>query len=371
MKIEVFTLKTIGVMLLMLILHTIPVGAENHNALPKPRIIGGAEADSDAWPWMAAIVDRDKPDIYQGQFCGGTLIHPDWVLTAAHCVHDELADINIDVVLGTNDLGSSPGSYERIPVAEIVEHPRYNHFTLNNDIALLRLSQSSGLTPIPSLITPANAFDLASPGHVSTVIGWGDTHINPWLSDYPELLMEVDLPIVSNADAKRIYGWLITDNMLCAGFKQGGRDTCQGDSGGPLMVDDGQGSYAQAGIISWGEGCALAGYYGIYTRVSRYIDWISTRVDLEARCGDYNNDGTTDYQDISEIGSHWLVILRSWTVDCWSPMNECGDYDGNGIIDQQDLNFKRLDFFEEFTDWLYNCWLPTTGDPNSINSQDR
>jgi len=340
-------------LILLSLIFYFPVGAQTINGLPDPRIIGGKEVPPDTFPWMIALVYRDEPDIYQGQFCGGSLIHPNWVLTASHCIHDKSSEI--DAVLGTNDLTSPPGEYERIEVVEIIEHPGYNHFTMNNDIALLRLSRPSRQTPISSLITPANAFILAPPGKIVTITGWGDTDIKPWRTDFPELLMQVDLPIVSNANCRRVYKWKVTGNMLCAGSEEGGKDSCNGDSGGPLIVEDGHGGYAQAGIVSWGEGCGRADYYGVNTRVSKYIDWIAQWVELNQDCGDYNHDGVVNQKDLLEMGVSCLDVLQTWTMNCWLPKEECGDYDGNGDINQKDLRSKRLDLIRELKDWITKC----------------
>lgn len=241
-------------------------GVMPEHALAQERIIGGTQAAEDAWPWMAALVTRGSTP-YNGQFCGGALIHANWVLTAAHCLGG-----NIDVVLGTNDLTASASTYERIQVIQQIPHPNYNSDTEDNDVALLELAQVSAQTPIAW--NTDSAYNAA--GLTSTVIGWGNT-VYPGYS-YPEMLMQVDVPIVSDAACSAAYPGEITSNMLCAGYAAGGKDSCQGDSGGPLMVSIGSGSYVQVGVVSWGEGCALAGYYGVYTRVSNYAAWISSYV---------------------------------------------------------------------------------------------
>ncbi len=235
-----------------------------------PEIVGGTEAAPGAWPWMAALVSSSEPSAYRGQYCGGSLIASRWVLTAAHCVQGMDAGA-IEVVLGRHRLSESGG--ERIPVAAIFVHPDYNEITLDSDLALLQLGQSSSYPPIP-LMSSENA-TLAAPGVLATVIGWGDTRENGQVGTYSDPLMQVSVPIVSNQACNVVYPGQITDNMMCAGYPEGGKDSCQGDSGGPLMVPgpEGQG-WVQAGIVSWGYDCAQPGYYGVYTRVSRFTPWI-------------------------------------------------------------------------------------------------
>ncbi len=253
---------------IMIVMLSVVIGtcAMPERAPAQTRIIGGFPAADGAWPWMAALVYQWS-DPYNGQFCGGALIHSNWVLTAAHCLGG-----NMDVVLGTNDLTASAGTYERIQVIRQIPHPNYNSDTSDNDIALLELAQASTQTTIAW--NTDSSYNAA--GTNSTVIGWGNTAY-PSIS-YPEILMQVDVPLVSNATCGAAYPGEITSNMLCAGYAEGGKDSCQGDSGGPLMVAVGSGSYVQVGIVSWGEGCALAGYYGVYTRVSNYDAWISAYV---------------------------------------------------------------------------------------------
>ena len=241
-------------------------GGMPERALAQTRIIGGEVAAEGAWPWMAALVTQGYTP-YDGQFCGGALIHAKWVLTAAHCLGG-----SIDVVLGTNDLTASASTYERIAVIQQIAHPSYNSGTQDNDIALLELAEASSQTPIAW--NTSSAYNAA--GLTSTVIGWGTTSYPT--TSYPEMLMQVNVPIVSNATCSASYPGQITSNMLCAGYAAGGKDSCQGDSGGPLMVSTGSGSYVQVGVVSWGDGCALAGYYGVYTRVSNYAAWISSYV---------------------------------------------------------------------------------------------
>lgn len=238
-----------------------------------PRIIGGEVAGPGEWPWQIAIIDKGS-NPYSGQFCGGSLIDEEWVLTAAHCVANETPN-TIQVLAGIHNLSSPEAGYQRINVSAIYIHPGYfQAAAYDKDAALLRLSTAAVLGPttggeivatIP--LAPANAGSLA--GEQASITGWGSTG-----SGYASTLMEAVVPVVTNEDCNdaNSYNGKITANMLCAGYTAGGVDACQGDSGGPLVV--GGPSWMLAGITSWGTGCALPDKYGVYTRVSTVIDWI-------------------------------------------------------------------------------------------------
>ena len=239
-----------------------------------PEIVGGQEAVPGAWPWMAALVTRSQPSDYNGQFCGGALIAPQWVLTAVHCVEGETAS-TIDVTLGKHKLTDSGG--ERIHVIEIITHPNFNSSTLDSDVALLRLETASSRQTVG--LIPQGDTALSAVGVLATITGWGDMRINGETGTNADALMQVSVPIVSNAtcNASSSYGGDITANMMCAGLAQGGKDSCQGDSGGPLVVPNGTG-WLQAGVVSWGIDCAKPNYYGVYARVSNFTDWINSQI---------------------------------------------------------------------------------------------
>lgn len=252
----------------------------------QTRIIGGfLSADGD-WPWMTAILKRDISDAYAAQFCGGSLIRPTWVLTAAHCVYDDLGNLrspsSLDVMVGEVDLFSNG---ERIPVVRIIPYPAYKDGVVYDDLALLQLAKAAPRQPVrlPGLTFLAQyQVPVVPVGASGTAIGWGTTSAT--IADYPNLLYEVDLPIVDKNTCQQAYAGLTTlvDTQLCAGFPDGGKDACQGDSGGPLVSQSPAtgNKTVQVGVTSFGNGCAQPNAYGVYTRVSSYRLWITQNVCL-------------------------------------------------------------------------------------------
>ncbi|MCP4111136.1 MAG: serine protease [Desulfobacteraceae bacterium] len=284
------------------------------------RIVGGEEADPGAWPWITALVKAHINSLFSGHYCGGTLIHSKWVLTAAHCT--EITDCNymtpedVNVVLGVHDLKTDIG--ERVKVKRIIRYPFYDCVSLDSDIALLELERSVSY-PAIQLASGENTFE----GKVAIVMGWGST---TGRRGYAEKLQQVTVPIVSNRTCDEAFtSDEITDNMICAGYSKGGKDACQGDSGGPLIVQDNS-AWKLAGIVSWGQGCAKPNYYGVYTRVSRYYDWIRYYVPVNLIPGDFNGNGKLDLEDA-------IGILKSLTSLSGS-MN--GDFNSNGKLGLED-----------------------------------
>jgi len=234
---------------------------------PQGRIVGGQPAPIENHPWQASL------QVIGFHFCGGSIISEDTILTAGHCTTSYPAS-SITVRIAS-DRTSSGGALHK--VAKVVRHEafRTNIYGIpENDIAVLKLQVPIQLSEKAQPIPLFDQDEDAPEGAASTISGWGALREG---GRTPDQLHTVDVPIVSKSLCNDAYSGFggIPHGQICAAYPAGGKDTCQGDSGGPLVIGG-----RQAGIVSWGNGCARKGYPGVYTEIAYLRNWLAENADV-------------------------------------------------------------------------------------------
>uniref|UniRef100_A0A8C8SDZ0 Peptidase S1 domain-containing protein n=1 Tax=Pelusios castaneus TaxID=367368 RepID=A0A8C8SDZ0_9SAUR len=248
----------------------------------RNRSVGGEDSIEGEWPWQVSLFRYNK------HLCGGALISNQWVVTAAHCFQCmNTSDYN--VLLGVNKLATSQPHKLSLGVRRIISHPKYSGEASSGDIAVVQLEKPIEFTDyILPICLPAASVRFPA-GMKCWVTGWGHIREGEDLPA-PQTLQKLQVPIIEQKDCRSLYNTAmggkfsykpIQNDMICAGYAEGMKDTCKGDSGGPLVCKVSQ-EWLLAGIVSWGEGCAIKNRPGVYSRLTSYEKWIHSHIpDIE------------------------------------------------------------------------------------------
>ncbi|CAH1784764.1 unnamed protein product, partial [Owenia fusiformis] len=250
-------------------------------------ITGGKEVKpAYNYRWMVHF----KPPLSCG--CGGSIISPKHVLTAAHCVkHGDR--LNFTFLTGKHSLSINETFQQSRKASDIIIHPNYStpsEFPYNNDIAIVELDQPLEFNNItqPVMLPKDGVFDMDKlKKKVCTVIGWGSTTSQERCAT-SDVLLKVNLNLVDTCFLSAIDLKEVSGNMFCAGNGSKGKDSCFGDSGGPLMCRDKGEKWIQHGIVSWGPVRSCGKKSGVYTKVANYVNWIKHETSTDGGWGEWS-----------------------------------------------------------------------------------
>nr|XP_056714183.1 enteropeptidase [Euleptes europaea] len=231
------------------------------------KIVGGTNAQEGAWPWVVSLHFNSRP------ICGASLVSNEWLVSAAHCVYGRnLEPSRWKAVLGLHS--SLNLSYPQTVIQkidQIIINPHYNKRTKDSDIALIHLQSHVNYTDYIQPICFPEENKQFLPGTNCSIAGWGRTTNQ---GSVASILQQAEVPLITHEKCQQqMPEYNITENMMCAGYDQGGIDSCQGDSGGPLMCPENE-KWLLAGVTSFGYQCALPYRPGVYVKVSKFVDWI-------------------------------------------------------------------------------------------------
>ncbi|XP_041699880.2 serine protease 33 [Coregonus clupeaformis] len=246
--------------------------------LLENRIVGGVDASQGAWPWQVDIqTEKD------GHICGGSIITQEWVLSAAHCFPNPFDVSGYTLYVGRHQLnGFNPNEMSH-RVKRIVIPSSYSDPNFGQDMALVQLQSPVVWSAFVRPICLPDAWTLFPGGLLCYVTGWGNIRDGVPLGGVGTL-QQVKVPIISSSSCQMMYSLNppvtvnILSDMICAGYQEGGRDSCQGDSGGPLVCQMVNGTWVQAGVVSFGLGCANANQPGVYAKVSTFSSFIRSNI---------------------------------------------------------------------------------------------